>query len=260
MGGFKEPIELLKLEASMKTLLLGLLGGLVVANIATADQGGRPASAVVELFTSQGCYSCPPADILLGELIKRRPDVVSLAFHVDYWDELVYGDAGKWRDPFSSADHTKRQRQYHGAAIGGNAGVYTPQMVINGENALVGTDSKKLRARLAEARRPPVDVYIKRKENTLEVKFKGRTEKPVDVWLVSFIPSARTPVTSGENSGKFLRNYNVVTSIRKIGKWWPGSGSVPLNIDSSRISESDHCGILLQQAGGPILGAAYCPS
>jgi len=92
---------------------------------------------LVELFTSQGCYSCPPADELLGELIEEQPDLVALEFHVDYWDDLHYGAAGVWKDPFSDAEYTLRQRRYNATDLVGKQGVYTPQMIVNGRAAQI---------------------------------------------------------------------------------------------------------------------------
>src|ERR1041384_1895274 len=104
----------------------------VLSPVATADEATRAeAPVVVELFTSQGCNSCPPADALLGEL-AQRPDLVALAFHVDYWNYIG------WQDPFSSPEATKRQRDY--AQSLGLSSVYTPEMVIDGSFDIVGLD------------------------------------------------------------------------------------------------------------------------
>lgn len=95
----------------------------------------------VELFTSQGCYSCPPAEADLGKLAKRS-DVVALEWHVDYWDDLVYGGAGKWKDPFSSPEVTARQRDYNDS-IRGQRRVYMPQMIVAGVREAVGSDRSR---------------------------------------------------------------------------------------------------------------------
>ena len=105
-----------------------------IATAAAAEE----VPTVVELFTSQGCYSCPPAEAFLGELAKRS-DVVALEFHVDYWDDLVYGSAGQWKDPFSDPAYTRRQQVYARGIPGGR--VYTPQIVVDG--------------RLEDGRQPP---------------------------------------------------------------------------------------------------------
>ncbi|MFN0023541.1 MAG: DUF1223 domain-containing protein, partial [Parvularculaceae bacterium] len=103
-------------------------GAAIATPAAVATPADKP--VVVELFTSQGCSSCPPAEALMRELAKR-PGLVALEWHVDYWDDLHAGSSGKWKDPFSSADHTARQRAYN-RALRGTGGAYTPQMVIDG--------------------------------------------------------------------------------------------------------------------------------
>ncbi|KAA3620576.1 MAG: DUF1223 domain-containing protein [Proteobacteria bacterium] len=245
-----------------RTFTFGLVAGALLAfTSASAQQAspGSPARATVELFTSQGCYSCPPADDLLRELIDRRPDVVALEFHVDYWDELVYGDEGKWRDPFSSADFTKRQRDYHAGGVEGRRGVYTPQMIVNGERALVGADRDAMALELRNARRLPLEVRIRSQAGGLRVMVQGNGdyEGPADIYRVDLLPSARTPIRGGENSGKLLENHNIVTGMEHIGRWWGASPDV-------RIEPPDHdattCAVLVQEPSGLIVGAAYCPS
>ena len=104
----------------MKHHMLSLIAGLSFLPLGVAS-----AAPMVELFTSQGCYSCPPADEHLVELIENNPDLVALEFHVDYWDDLNYGAAGTWKDPFSNAAYTQRQRQYNSYPLEGRKGVYT---------------------------------------------------------------------------------------------------------------------------------------
>jgi hypothetical protein len=224
---------------------------------ATAEtRHGSPAHAVVELFTSQGCYSCPPADEVLRDLIQRRPDVVALEFHVDYWDELVYGSAGKWRDPFSDAAYTHRQRDYNSKPLGGRRGVYTPQMIVNGSRALVGSHGEVLDRELNDAERLPLDVRIDESQGVLATRIQGSYSGPAAIWLVEFIDTARTPVAGGENQGKFLHNHNIVTKLRHIGDW-RGESRV------SGLSRPQHpatrCAVLVQEPSGMIVGAAYCP-
>jgi len=109
---------------------------LAVGLALTAARAAEKATTVVELFTSQGCSSCPPADANLGRL-AARDDIVALGFHVDYWDDLVYGGAGRWKDVFSDPAFTARQRDYN-RAIRGSGQVYTPQMIIDGRIETVG--------------------------------------------------------------------------------------------------------------------------
>ena len=138
---------------------LELFGGGSPA-IASEHQGATP--AVIELFTSQGCYSCPPAEALLGDLIEANDpeNLVALEFHVDYWDSLVYGRHGSHKDPFSSADNSLRQRQYNRAGLRGQRGVYTPQMVVNGRHAVVGSKRRSVLENMRRIERPAVKVDV----------------------------------------------------------------------------------------------------
>lgn len=242
--------------------LAGLLCGALVAvstSAAEEAEANRPASAVVELFTSQGCYSCPPADALLGELIDRHDSVVALEYHVDYWDDLVYGSAGSWRDPFSSAAHTKRQRDYQARGLAGRSGVYTPQMVVNGAHALVGSNRDALFRELRNARRLPLDVTVRPIDDAFEINIRTNAayRGPADVMAVELLRSARTPVRGGENHGKMLKNHNIVTNMRHIGRWWGNSPA--FRLDAPEHDET-RCAVLVQEPSGRIVGAAYCPS
>ena len=134
----------------------GLFAG--PAGNAAERSGNGP--AVVELFTSQGCYSCPPAEKLLGELIENDPDLVALEFHVDYWDSLVYGSHGSHKDPFSDKENTYRQQLYNHASLGGQRGVFTPQMVINGRYATVGSKESIISKGIEVLDRPVVDLAV----------------------------------------------------------------------------------------------------
>jgi hypothetical protein len=238
-------------------ILTGAMAALLALPAVSASERGRPAGAVVELFTSQGCYSCPPADALLAEVIHRRPDVVALEFHVDYWDQLVYGASGSWRDPFSHPDYTARQRRYHALELDGRRGVYTPQAIVNGEHALVGSDRDQMYRNLKVAAQLPVDVFIEARGDVLGVHLQGPAGNAADIWHVTFLESASTPVTTGENHGKYLKNHHVVTGFSHIGRWW---GSSPgLTIEAPSAGSGSSCAVLVQEPAGQIIGAAYCP-
>jgi hypothetical protein len=166
--------------------------------------------AVLELFTSQGCSSCPPADAYIGELSQRK-DVLALAFHVDYWDGLG------WKDPFSLATSTERQQVY--SAARGGASVYTPQIVIDGENDFVGTDRRSIDRTLAIARTGvPVDISLREQEVVVELSVQDYAV-PSEVLMVAYLRKATTPVGRGENAGRKLEEYNVVRGIRNLGHW-----------------------------------------
>lgn len=220
-----------------------------------ADAPG-PARAVVELFTSQGCYSCPPADAHLAEVIAGQDAVVALEFHVDYWDDLVYGSAGRWRDPFSDPAFSARQRDYHGHRLAGRRGVYTPQMVVNGDHALVGGRRDVLDRTLAEAAPLPLEVRVTRGDDGARVLVEGEAGEPAHLVQVDFIHAARTPVTAGENHGKFLENHHIVTQLQPLGEY--ASSRVERAL-AAPAGKATGCAVLVQSASGRILGAAYCP-
>lgn len=216
-------------------------------------------TTVVELFTSQSCYSCPPAERFLGAL-AGEPNIVALEYHVDYWDDLVYGSAGQWKDKFSRSDHTDRQRSYN-VAIRHRTGVYTPQIVIDGKYQAVGSQTGAVRDAIRKAKTDAGRVLSVRVENTtagLAVHVDGDGEGSARVNVVTFIRSATTEVRAGENKGKTLVNHHVVTASRRIGTWQ----GKPLIVDLRKNlpGQNEGCAVLVQQGdGGQILGAAYCP-
>ncbi len=219
---------------------------------ALADDG----ATVVELFTSQACYSCPPAEAYLGEL-ARRGGIVALEFHVDYWNSLVYGAAGKWADPFSSPAFTERQRTYAQNIEGGRS--YTPQMVIDGRREAVGSRRGAVEAAIAAARTTP---HAKMRVQAvagrgLTVAIEGGGT-PGFVWLVRFIRERTTEVLRGENNGKTLTSHNIVTELTPIGRW--DGTRATFDVPALGLAAEEGCAILVQARGqGPILGAALCP-
>jgi hypothetical protein len=203
---------------------------------------------VVELFTSQGCSSCPPADAFLGELAKR-PDVLALSEHVDYWDYLG------WKDPFASSENTQRQRAY--ARRLGLSYVYTPQMVVQGMGQIAGADREGVLALVARAKDLPlVPVDVNRTGEGAMVARLGSTTLPaaVDVLLVRFDPKHSTTVARGENGGRQVQNYNVVRGFTRLAMWNGEPTSLPVLAATQGVGET--WAILLQQTdGGRILGA-----
>lgn len=229
-----------------------------LAFIPRADAAGSP--TVVELYTSQSCYSCPPAERLLGEL-AQRPDVLALEFHVDYWDQLVHGAAGKWRDPFSSRAHTERQRDYN-RKIRNRPAVYTPQMVIDGRLEAVGNRPSAVESTLRLAKRtadPRIDVSIVPKaDGGYTVSLMDGPGHGGGIWLISYRNAETTRVQRGENQGLILVNHNIVTGMRRIGHWAGAAQSI--DVAPVAAEPGTGCAILIQAEGpGPILGAAACP-
>jgi hypothetical protein len=218
--------------------------GLAVV-LATAGHA-QEAPTVVELFTSQGCSSCPPADAFLTDLAHQRHDVLPLAFHVTYWDYLG------WKDPYSLEAATARQRAY--ARNLGEDGVYTPQMVVDGTAGFVGSDrSVGLRA-IASAVHKTVPVSVARDGQTLLIKVGTGTGR-AQVLLVGFDFSHKTPIGRGENSGRTLLESNVVRSLTPIGAW----SGVPVELRQAPPA-GEGFAVLLQDEDGRIIGAARMAS
>jgi hypothetical protein len=223
-------------------LLSALLG--LTLGIAPLHAGERP--IVVELFTSEGCSSCPPADGLLAEL-AGRPDVLALSFHVDYWDRLG------WKDPFSSPDATRRQHGY--ADLLGLATVYTPQMVVDGRWQAVGSDRNEVEQALGSARRirDGVPVAVAVDHGRVRVTLgQGGDGVAGNLLLIGFDRRHVTAVSRGENGGRTLSHVDVVRSIEEIGQFDGGRRTFEVPIRSP----SDRVAAILQGRDGRVLGVA----
>ena len=239
----------------MKSAILILLSTLLPL-AAHADAGNKH---VLELFTSQGCYSCPPAEALLGELIESREDIVALEFHVDYWNDLVYGSAGKWEDPFSNNEYTQRQRRYNGRGLEGNSGVYTPQAVVNGQAAVVGSNGKAIDQLLKRPAPAFAMLMLDREAGSIRVGVSGKATAPAEVWLYRFDIRNVTDVGAGENKGKTLTNHHVVREVRRLGEW-TGQDQEYV-VEGLNFDGGQSCAVVVQLPGqGPVLGADLCPS
>jgi hypothetical protein len=208
-----------------RAALLSLLAPSVPLACSRADasppdssNGRERAPAVVELFTSEGCSSCPPADDVLRDLVEGPPqgggDVYVLEFHVDYWDELG------WVDPFSAPWATDRQRQY--AQMFGERGVYTPQMVVGGRDAFVGSDRAHARTAVERAwrRRPSVRISLRARpqadEIAVDYELSAAPSAATVLNLAMVEPSATVRVAAGENGGRTLRHVNIVRSFETV--------------------------------------------
>jgi hypothetical protein len=222
-----------------------IIGFAFVTVLATSVQA-QEAPIVVVLFTSQGCSSCPPADAFLTDLAHQRRDVLPLAFHVTYWDNLG------WKDPYSLDAATARQREY--ARHFGEDGVYTPQMVVDGTKGFVGFSRAEGLSAIAGAARKQIPVSVTREAGSLLIMVGAGVGK-AQVLLVGFDPTHETPVGRGENRGHTLLESNVVRSLTPIGAW---SGSAVTLRQSPPAG--DGFAVLLQAEDGRILGAARLAS
>ena len=224
------------------------------ASPARADEAAPP--VVVELFTSQGCSSCPPADAYLGDL-ARREDILALGFHVDYWDYIG------WADPYSLKVATRRQQDYAGTMS--LASVFTPQMVVNGTRQGVGSDRSAVGLLIRDAMAHPTPhpslTVARNAGGGLAIHVGSEpdgsvaNEKPATIWLVAYDSEHTTVVAQGENGGHTLKDYQVVRSLRGIGTWT----GAPLDIAVAAKDITFGTGgvaVLVQTGGvGPIIAA-----
>lgn len=219
---------------------------------ARADVGmSTTAPVVVELFTSQGCNSCPPADALLEELTSQ-PGVITLSLHVDYWDYIG------WQDPYASPVMTERQQSY--ARSLRSPYVYTPQILVDGRVHLVGSHRDKVRQAIDKAakRGKPLDVQVIQNGGDKIVIPAGHApDGGATVWLAIYDGVHETDVRKGENAGRAIRNVHVVRELVDLGTWTGEAMEIPLDLSDAAAMGRAGCAVLVQQGRtGPILGAA----
>lgn len=243
-------VKLLNKTAPVTALATALAALTVCANLYAAPQKPPVASdqnqlTVVELYTSQGCSSCPPADALLGEL-ANQPNILALSFHVDYWDYIG------WKDPYALKSGTKRQRTY--AEQLALRYVYTPQIIVGGSLEVVGSNRKEVRNCLKAVntkidQAPQIQVK-KLNATTVQLPQTGLT-KPLEIWHVHYTPYTQNNVLRGENRGKKLSHHNSVRAFEKVGVWRGNATTLKLS-----DKKYEAAAILLQeQKSGPIRAA-----
>lgn len=228
-------------------LRIPILAGLALGFLPVmASAGEHP--VVVELFTSQGCSSCPPANAFLNEMSKDRSDVLPLAFHVTYWDRLG------WRDPFSLEAATERQDRY-GHRFGD--GSYTPEMVVDGSVGLVGSDRNEVNAAIARAKQNQFaspDIRVGKDGENIAIRI-GSGNGNGKVLLIGFDHEHTTKIGRGENGGRTLAESNIVRSIRPVGEW---SGK-PVDI-SEHYPDGQDVAVVIESSDGKIVGAGRLSS
>lgn len=214
--------------------------------LAAPAAAGERSPVVVELFTSQGCSSCPPADAYLGELAKR-PDIIALSLHVDYWDYIG------WKDPFAQRGFTERQRAYSRALT--QRYVYTPQMVVDGHSQGVGSDRGAIERLIREAAKTREAVARPRlRQVGDEIRIEGGGPVSAVVWMAVYDAAQRTPVARGENAGRQLANHHVVREWRTLGRYEGTPVSLPLDIEAAALAKRG-CAIVVQAETGAGPGA-----
>jgi hypothetical protein len=230
----------------MKQMIAAACGVWLTLTAPVQAQG--QSAVVVELYTSQGCSSCPPADALLAGL-TNDPRVIPLALHVDYWDYLG------WKDKFADPKFTARQKAY--AHHARDKMVYTPQMVIGGQTRIVGSRVGELEnaIRQAAAVAAAVELDLSRQGNDIMIRAKATrplSQKMV-VQLVRYKAEQEVAIKRGENAGKTITYRNIVTSWQVVGSW---SGAAPLALQA-RADGSDSAVVIIQSEGpAEILAAA----
>lgn len=219
------------------------LGAVLVSGPALAER-----LVVIELFTSQGCSSCPPADALLTEL-TARDDVLPLALHVDYWDYIG------WADSFASTAFTARQKAYARAA--GRRTIYTPQMVVSGTHQLVGTRAMELGELIEAHSARPETVTLRLERAGGKVQIRAEAEaplaRPVLIQLVRYEPEQTVEILRGENEGRTVTYSNIVTDWQVVGRW---AGDAPLSLTADAPGSNPAAVILQEDRPGAVVAAA----
>jgi hypothetical protein len=236
----------------------GTLG--VCAIVAIIRPAHADPRAVVELFTSQGCSSCPPADQIIGELAKD-PSVIALSMPIDYWDYLG------WKDTLADARFSARQKAY--SQMRGDREVYTPQVVVNGSMHVIGSDRAGIESAIGNTKKAdgvmsvPVTMTQAGKQITVSVaaSSKGPAAMHGEVWICSISKSVPISIGRGENSGREVIYHNVVRNLLKVGDWNGSSGSWTVPLENISREGVDAAVVYVQDGNrdkpGPMLGAAY---
>jgi hypothetical protein len=236
----------------------GALG--VCAIVAVIRPAHADPRAVVELFTSQGCSSCPPADKIIGELAKD-PSVIALSMPIDYWDYLG------WKDTLADARFSARQKAY--SQMRGDREVYTPQVVVNGSVHVIGSDRAGIESAIGRTTKAdsvmsvPVTMALAGKQITVSVaaSSNGPAAMHGEVWICSISKAIPISIGRGENRGREITYHNVVRNLLKVGDWNGSSGSWTVPLENISHEGVDAAVVYVQDGNqdkpGAMLGAAY---
>lgn len=234
------------MNTRLSRLAVALLAAAALAGVADARAETVGPKAVVELFTSQGCASCPPADEKLVEL-AQDPEILALTLPVDYWDYLG------WQDTLADPAHTARQRGY--AAARGDRMVFTPQMVVNGAFACIGSKPQDVAAALEKAEehaaRLPVPVSVDVAGGEAAIRIEAGADAPAEVWLLAIDREEEVAIGRGENSGRHATYANVVRGMARVGEWTGAAASYR----HALAGRGDFHVVLLQKRHGDHPGA-----
>jgi hypothetical protein len=235
-----------------------VIASLLIASYAVAD-AGEP-RAFLELFTSQGCSSCPPADKLLGEL-TGDPSLVAVSVPIDYWDYLG------WKDTLASPGHSARQRAY--ARSRGDRQVYTPQIVVNGATHVLGSDRAAIERAITQTDRNaaimsvPILLSVGGSNLSVKVAAPDKTHGGGEVWLCPLAKSVPVEIGRGENRGRTITYHNVVRRWVKLGDWGGADVTWSVPVANVAVDDIDAAAVVVQEGTrdkpGIILGAAFAP-
>jgi hypothetical protein len=236
----------------------GALG--VCAIVAVVRPAAAEPRAVIELFTSQGCSSCPPADKVIGELAKD-PSVIALSMPIDYWDYLG------WKDTLADARFSARQKAY--SRMRGDRDVYTPQVVVNGEAHVIGSDLAGIERAIDVTRESdgvmsvPVSMKLSGKQITVSVAAANIASAASygEVWICSISKAVPISIGRGENRGREVTYHNVVRNVLKVGDWNGSAATWTVPLENISHDGIDAAAVIVQDGNrdrpGPMLGAAY---
>ena len=225
--------------------------------VGVAQEANAEPRAVVELFTSQGCSSCPPADALLGKL-AHDPNVIALTLAIDYWDYIG------WKDTLAIPGHTNRQKAY--SKMRGDRGVYTPQVIVNGSTQALGSDQADIERAIGQSHRAsatlsvPVSIKVADGRLTVDAPAGKGTDEHAEVWLCPVSSAVPVAIGRGENHGRTITYHNAVRRWIRLGEWNGAAASWSVSLKDLKSEGADKAAVLLQSGNtsrpGPMLGAA----
>ena len=245
------------LLAASGLFLAASIAGFGLSASAESDEGVA-SPVVAELFTSQSCSSCPSAEQFFDTLVEDE-NMVVIQWHVDYWNNLSHGRAGKWKDPYSQAAYTNRQRDYN-YALRGTGSVYTPQAVIGGVMETTGSRKRGVQKMISMAPQAVAKVEFETTSDSYRVRVSGLSDDmqaDAETLFVKMLKQEATDIQGGENKGRSTKSRNVAVDAKLIGDW---TGQAQVYSAPMLPSDEYTCAVIVQEKSmGRILGASYCP-
>lgn len=236
---------------------------LLMSSVLNVGHAAEKPLKLIELFTSLGCSACPKADDLIATLVDADEELLMIEYHVDYWDTLVHGSDGNFVDPYSQSAYSDRQRLYNKVGLRGRPGVYTPQAVINGRVAAVGSDKRRISKALKYGIQSVMTIDIAESNaGVLSISVSGSEAdraraEGAEVLLVDYIDKTVTKITGGENRHKTLTNHHVATAVKRLGRVGTDA-KMTYSID--KPGSDMGCIVLIQDVAlNPVYAAASCP-